>query len=115
MDLMDSRITRRKPYDSWVKVIPEYGPGFSAQITDLSTGGLAVLNPQPLTGSTFCNVLFILAHGGGQTMVQARCRVTGSRFDEAHGAYHIGLQFVEFVSDEHATKQAITAYLAENH
>lgn len=114
MDLMDSRITRRKPYDSWVKLIPEYGPGFSAQIADLSTGGLAVLNAQPLTANTFCNVLFILAHGGGQTMVQARCRITGSHRDEERGAYLTGLQFVEFVSDEQATKQAITAYLAEN-
>lgn len=108
----DFRISSRQRLDSRVKVILSAGPGIDATIDDVSTGGIAVLHSETLPKESQCHVYFLLPLGQGQTLIQARCRVAGNRPVEE--GYRIGLQFVEFVSDEVAAQQAIAQYLEES-
>jgi len=108
----DFRISSRQPLDSRVKVILPAGPGIDAAIDDVSTGGIAVLHAEPLPKESQCHIYFLLPLGKGQTLIQARCRIAGSR--PVEGGYRIGLQFVEFVSDEMAAQQAIAQYIEEH-
>jgi c-di-GMP-binding flagellar brake protein YcgR len=114
MNSMEARLSQRKPCQGWARVFPEKGPGFSARLADLSPDGLALLHTRALASDSFCHVVFFLPHGHDQTMVQARCRVTGCRPDAEPGMCRIGLQFVTFISDEQAARRAIAAWLAEN-
>ena len=113
MSSQNSRISSRRPLDGRVKVIPPSGPGFDGEIDDVSTGGLAALLDAPLARDSICHVYFLLPLDGGQTLVQARCRVAGSRPVERVGRYRAGLQFVEFVSDETAALRAIGQYIED--
>jgi|GEM_PF-1622805 len=109
----NARIADRRPLDTRIKVIPPSGPGFDAEIDDVSTGGLAILFTEPLDRDSICHVYFLLPLDDGQTLIQARCRVAGSQPLEMGGSYRIGLQFVDFVSDETAAMRAIAQYIAE--
>ncbi len=112
MGSQNSRIADRRPLDTRIKVIPPSGPGFDAEIDDVSTGGLAILFAEPLNRDSICHVYFLLPLDDGLTLVQARCRVAESRPTEMGGRYRIGLQFVDFVSDETAALRAIAQYTA---
>lgn len=105
------RVSSRQPLDGRVKIILSAGPGIDAAIDDVSTGGIAVLHTEPLPKESPCHVYFLLPLGEGQTLIQARCRIAGNR--QVEGGYRIGLQFVEFVSDEIAARRAIAQYVEQ--
>lgn len=111
MTKQDFRISSRQRLDSRVKIVLSAGPGIDAAIDDVSTGGIAVLHSEPLTQESICYVYFLLPLGEGQTLIQARCRIAGNR--PVAGGYRIGLQFVEFVSDDMAAQQAIAQYIEQ--
>ncbi len=112
MSQRDFRISSRQRLDSRVKIILPAGPGIDAAIDDVSTGGIAVLHSAPLTQESICHVYFLLPLGAGQTLIQARCRIAGSR--PVEGGYRVGLQFVEFISDEMAAQDAIAQFVEQH-
>ncbi|MEW9900277.1 PilZ domain-containing protein [Chitinivorax sp. PXF-14] len=103
---MEHRLQSRAHLKTWVRVIPPAGHGLLGNIEDISTGGLGVLHDRPMPIDTECNVYFMLPLGAFETIVQARCRIAACHQQDA-ACFHIGLQFLDFVTDTREAQDAI--------
>lgn len=95
----DNRLVDRIRYKTWVRVIPERGPGLMSNIEDISSTGLGLAQDKPVVTGGVCYVYFMLPFPEYEQIIQARCRIATCR-QLASGGYHVGLAFVEFVSEE---------------
>lgn len=100
-------------YRTWVKVVPLRGPGLLGHIEEISVDGLGVEHDRPVETGQECQVYFMLPVAGRQNVVQARCRVADCRAAEAGDRYHVGLDFLEFISDPVGTPVLIEAFVRQ--
>ncbi|WP_269533581.1 PilZ domain-containing protein [Chitinimonas sp. BJYL2] len=108
---LNTRLHGRIRYQTWVRVIPKAGAGLLSHIEDISTAGLGLEHDQPMATDIECHVYFMLPLYGTEHIVQARCRIAGCRPTETPGRYHLGLAFIDFVSDPRATSELIDAFV----
>jgi hypothetical protein len=108
---LNTRVHDRIRFKTWVKVILKSGPGMLGHIEDVSTAGIGVEHDKPVTPDTECHVYFMLPFGGHERIVQARCRIASCRPIAGSARYHIGLAFVEFVSDPRTTTELIEGFV----
>ncbi len=107
---MENRIHPRAKLKTWVKVIPPDGHSVIGNIEDISSGGVGVLDNQPLPPGKDCHVIFMLQDNRGEHLLQARCLVTScTPVSSTH--YHLGLQFLDFISSPSDTLHAIDHFL----
>lgn len=109
--IFNTRLRGRTQYKTWVRVIPKQGPSMIGNIEDISDAGLGVEHDHAVGTGGDCHVYFMLPLDGREHIVQARCRIASCRPAETPDRFHVGLAFVEFVSDPRATADLIHRFI----
>ncbi|MBV8656893.1 MAG: PilZ domain-containing protein [Burkholderiales bacterium] len=108
---LNTRVHGRIHYNSWVKVIPKTGSGVLGNIEDISISGIGVENDKPVSTGDDCHVYFMLPFNNTEHIVQARCRIASCHLSPESGRYHVGLAFLEFISDPRGTVELIESFV----
>ncbi|QDQ27282.1 PilZ domain-containing protein [Chitinimonas arctica] len=108
---LNTRLHSRIRFKTWVKVIPQQGPGLLSNIEDISTSGLGIEHDRVIQTEVDCHVYFMLPLNGRENIVQARCRIASCRPAELAGRFHIGLAFLDFVSEPRSTAELIESFI----
>ncbi len=107
---LNTRLHNRIRFKTWVKVVPRQGPGLLGNIEDISSAGLGIEHDRMIATGGDCHVYFMLPLDGREHIVQAHCRIASCRPIEG-SRYHVGLAFVDFVSDPRATATLIESFI----
>lgn len=109
----NTRLRGRTHFNTWVRVIPQQGPSLLSNIEDISTTGLGIEHNLAVGIGGDCNVYFMVPLEGHEHIVQARCRIASCRPAETPDHFHIGLAFIDFVSDPRATNELIEKFIRQ--
>jgi hypothetical protein len=108
---LNTRLHGRIRFKTWVKVVPPKGAGMLSNIEDISSSGLGIEHDKPVETDVDCHVYFMLPFDEREYIIQARCRIASCRKIEETGRYHVGLAFLEFVSDPRGTPEVVERFL----
>lgn len=110
---LSTRLHDRIRFKTWVKVILPSGPGILSNIEDISSTGIGVEYDRAIATGGECHVYFMLPIADVEHIIQARCRIAGCRPGETANRYHVGLAFLEFISDPSLTPRLIEAFVEQ--
>jgi hypothetical protein len=107
----NTRLFDRIRYKTWIKVVPSRGPGMLGNVEDISVAGVGIEHDRMVQTGDECFVYFMLPLDGQEHIIQARCRIASCHPMPNSRRFHVGLAFLEFVSEPQDSQRVVQQFV----